>query len=115
LLELHTFGREPASEPEEIEYSVLPIWREARFAGEPEYEVLARLGSSSWLSIYFNGEDSRLLVNYSMELPTVPAHWFDSLDVKFHPDCKRGESSSRYAVVQPDGTWQLREFSKCAP
>jgi len=115
LLELHAFGREPASEQDEIKYSVLPIWREAKFAGRPEFEVLARLGSSSWLSIFFNNKDPRLLVNYSMELPAEPAHWLDSLNVQFHPDCQKGKPSSHYAVVQPDGQWQLHEFSKCAP
>jgi hypothetical protein len=114
LLELHAFGREPESEPDDIKSNVLPIWREAGFVGKPEYEVLARLGDTSWIEMFFNDKDERLLLNYSMDLSATPVHWLDALDVQFHPKCKKGERSSRYAIVDPTGHWQVREYGKCA-
>lgn len=114
LLELHAFGREPEEESDDIKYLVLPIWREAAFSGKPQYQVLARLGDTSWVSMFFNDKDPRLLLNYSMDLPAKPAHWLDGLEVQFHPQCKKGDPSSRYAVVDRAGHWQVHEYGKCA-
>ena len=115
LLELHAFGREPETESDEIAFKVIPIWREAGFAGNPQYEVLARLADTSWFQMYFNDKDPRLLVAYALNPPAKPAHWLDGIDVEFQPNCTPGTPSSKYAVIEPRGQWEIREYRKCAP
>lgn len=115
LLELHAFGREPETQSDWIAFQILPIWREAGFVGQPEYEVLARLADTSWFQLILNDKDPRLLVSYSMDPPTKPLHWLDGLDVEFHPKCEPGTPSAKYAVVEPNGQFQVREYGKCAP
>jgi hypothetical protein len=114
-LELHAFGREPEAEADEIAFQVLPIWREAGFAGKPQYEVLARLADTSWFQMFFNDQDPRLLVSYSMDPPAKPLHWLDGIDVEFHPKCEPGAPSSKYAVIEQNGQMQIREYRKCPP
>ncbi len=111
VVELHAFGRGPASA--DLGGEVLPIWHEAGFRGRPRYEVLARRGNQSWVRMYFNDDDPKLLISYSMDRPANPVHWLDALDVAFHPRCRTDEPSARYAVIEPDGTWQIREFAGC--
>ncbi len=115
LLELHAFGLEPETEADEIRADVLPIWREAKLSGRPKYQILARIKNESWVELFLNDRDPRMIVSYSMDLPVHPAHWLDGLDVEFHPGCRKGEASARYAVIEPDGTWAMREYGKCRP
>ena len=115
LLELHAFGQSPASEPDDIAANVLPIWRGARFAGEPQYEVLARLDNHAWLSLFLNDTDPRVLVSYSIGLSSQPLHWLDGMNVAFHPMCTRGTASARYATIAPTGEHQTHEYRQCAP
>ena len=103
LLELQGFGLHPEESDGELSEFVEPIWAEAQFAGLPQYVVLARLSDFSWLELVFNESDPRILVAYSVNLPNKGLHWLDSLPAQFHPNCKSGELSSKYGVINPAG------------
>ena len=110
---MHAFGLRPESD--DLARAVLPIWREAGFHGTPRYEVLARRADASWVRLFFDDRDPRVLVSYSMEPPADPPHWLDTLDVAFHPRCAKGQPSARYAVIEPDGRWTVHEIATCEP
>lgn len=111
-LELHALGRQTSGEG--LNTFVLPIWREAGLRGDAVYTVLARLPDSSWIQLNLNDQKPSILVAYSTGIPfTHPLHWLDALDVQFHPQCTHGEQSSRYAVVNTDGSHQIRTFQRC--
>ena len=114
-LELHAFGREPAEPAEELAKYALPLWREAGLSGEPQYEVLARVDNWTWLRIYLNDRDPRLLVAYSIGLSPPYQHWLDGLEVAFHPKCTPGTPTARYATIKPSGERQIHEYRRCAP
>jgi hypothetical protein len=114
-IELRLFGKEIGGTRFELENFILPLWREAGFGGQPAYHLLLRRGDSEWATLYVGTEERRTLVAYVNKPETSPSHWLDGLKVYFHPRCKRGDRSSRYVVVEPSGSWELREVVGCEP
>lgn len=115
LVELHAFGKGIGEIDSDLTDFILPLWREAGFAGQPAYSLLLRRGNMRWATLYFGIEETRALVASVSEPEDAPAHWLDGLRVFYHPRCKVGEQSSRYVVVQPSGEWELRTVGKCDP
>lgn len=77
---------------------VLPPWKHAGLAGEPELEILLRRederGGTAWLS----SRDPATLIETAK--PFGKKHWFDALDFSFHP------TVPEYGIV--DGAGKLR-------
>jgi hypothetical protein len=113
-LELHAFGAGIGATPFELQNFVLPVWRDAGMSGRPEYSMLARRGDTEWAQLYFGKDDSRMLVTAVSRPDQSSAHWLDRLDLYFHPKCRPGEASSRYATVAPSGKWKVRTVRQCA-
>lgn len=112
-VELHLFGQQIGETRFQLDHFILPLWREAGLGGQPAYSLLLRRGDSEWATIYGGTEERRALVASVNEPETSPSHWLDGLDVYFHPRCKPGDRSARYAVVEPSGQWELREAVGC--
>jgi hypothetical protein len=114
-VELHLFGKGIGETRFQLNNFILPLWREAGFAGQPAYSLLLRRGDSEWATLYVGTEERRALVASVNEPETSPRHWLDGLNVYFHPRCKPGDKSSHYVVVEPSGRWELREVVGCEP
>lgn len=117
-LELRVFGDgiPPTEEMDlNLKFFVLPLWREARFAGEPVYQVLGRRpDGAAIVQVHFSNEDPRALVIESFP-DQKTSHWLDNIAFRFHPRCAGRVEESRYLLVEPDGKWSLREFGACLP
>jgi hypothetical protein len=112
-VELHVFGKGIGKTRFQLDKFILPLWREAGFASQPAYSVLLRRGNSEWATLYIGTEEKRALVASVNEPETSPIHWLDGLNVYFHPRCKPEDKSSRYVVVEPSGTWEVRTVLGC--
>ncbi|HHW09611.1 MAG TPA: hypothetical protein GXX29_06525 [Firmicutes bacterium] len=126
-VELRAFGLEIGETDSKLETIIMPVWQQAGFRGQPAYSVLARFGNHDYVEIYFGKDDPRALVTSNSSTvsfyyddnspqaqePKSISHWLDSLDVYFHPRCTSGEKSERYAVIEPSGKFEVRQFVGC--
>ena len=101
-VELHLLGRGVGANADDLTGFILPPWRHAGMAGQPEYCFLARSGKRSWIEFFFSNEDDRAFVGSSRS-NSEPRTQLDSLELNWHPRGMRGEPSSQYATIVPDG------------
>lgn len=110
-LELQLLGREFGERKQELNDSVIPVWRHAGFKGEPKYAFIARRGNHEWVTIYFGGKDeAKALVPSSTGSGSKASCPLDNVEVSWHPRGKAGEEYSRYAVVENDGRCHVETF-----
>jgi hypothetical protein len=109
-LELHLLGMQIGEPKSDLDTFVLPPWRHAGMAGRPAYCLLARRGEHSWIEFLFSDEDDRAFVCSTQNSAPDSQSELDRLDVFWHPRGKRGESSSRYAMVDREGHVQVQTF-----
>jgi hypothetical protein len=115
LVELHVFGIGIGETVFKLNTFILPVWREAGFAGQPTYSLLLRRGDKEWATLYLGTEQTRALVTHVSQPEESPAHWLDGLEVYYHPRCKPDDKSSRYVLVQPNGQWEIHAVRACEP
>lgn len=109
-----------------VDALVLPAWKDAGFAGRPEFELLLR-ADRKWIgTIYLSSQaEGALVVSANPERalaaelapdqpPAAPAgarpahHWFDDLAFSFHP---RGDPPT-YARVDAEGKVEMRTMER---
>ena len=109
-LGLHLFGTRIELINDDWNFFSLPAWKHAGMIGEPTYRVLARRGNNSWIECIFSDKDDRAFIRFALISDPDPQCALDRLDVSWHPRGKRGESSSKYALVEHDGTLKIQTF-----
>jgi hypothetical protein len=109
-LELHLLGMRVGKAEGDLDTFVLPAWRHAGMAGRPAYCLLARRGAHSWIEFLLSDEDDRAFVLSTQISDPAPHGELDRLDVHWHPRGKRGEASSKYAIVDREGRMHLQTF-----
>src|SRR5262249_39547147 len=108
---------------------VLPAWRDAGFAGRPEFELLLRIDGRWVGTIYLSSRGTGALIvsanpdregapragGKEAEAPragpekSAPAHhWFDDLSFTFHP----GGDPPTYARVDGEGRVEVRTMER---
>jgi len=105
-----------------VEMLVQPAWKDAGFAGEPEFEILLRDHGRCVGTIYLSSQVSGALVESANPdrarekgalavPPTKPSaahHWFDDLAFSFHP---KGNPPT-YARVDGEGKVEVRTMER---
>jgi hypothetical protein len=108
-LELHLLGTGVGVSADDMATFLLPVWKHAGMAGEPAYCLLARRGNA-WVELLFSDRDERAFVPSTSMRDPNPQSPLDGLDVNWHPRGKRGESYSKYAIVEPDGRVRVETY-----
>lgn len=127
-IELQAAGTSGISETM-VDFLVLPAWKDAGFAGHPEFELLLREDQRAVGTIYLSSEATGTLIvsahpdrvrdpqtETDMPPPAAPAkdapphHWFDDLAFFFHP---RGEPPT-YGRVDADGRAEVRTMERAS-
>lgn len=114
-LELHLLGTGLGESEDSVKNYVLPPWQHAGMQGQPTYSFLARRGRHFWVEFYFSEQDERAFVRSThtndedLKYPK-PVSALDRLDLSWHPRGEAGEKYSRYAIVAPDGSVEVKDF-----
>lgn len=102
-VEAHIVGVTPRSELM-LEELVEPGWRHAGFRGTPEIELVLRRGRTWCGTIYLASGDRRAFIETTQ--PGSGSHWFDELEVAFHPN---GDPPT-YGLVDATGGVTVRKM-----
>lgn len=87
-----------------VDLFVLPPWKDAGLAGTPEFQILLRRKGEWCGTVWLSSLDPAALI-LSAD-PYGKAHWFDELDVGFHP------MKPRYGLVDGAGNYTSRHIAK---
>jgi hypothetical protein len=83
---------------------VLPPWKDSKFRGEPEFEILMRRKGNWCGTVWLSSAEPGALIETA--LPGPGDHWFDRLDFSFHP------TEPTYGRVDASGNFELRTIAK---
>lgn len=102
-LELQAVGRSGFAERMRDSF-VVPPWKDSRFSGEPEYEILLRRKGQWCGTVWLSAAEPGALIETAHAGPGD--HWFDKLEFSFHP------KQPTYGRVDASGHFELRTISK---
>jgi hypothetical protein len=102
-LELNSAGRAGFADTHRERF-VVPPWNDAKFHGEPEFEVHLRRKGQWCGTVWLSGAERGALIETAHSEPGD--HWFDKLEFSFHLN------QPTYGRVDASGQFELRTISK---
>jgi len=114
-LELHLLGNQIGEAEFNLNYFIKPLWAHANFQGVPMYSLLARFGRNSWAHLVISEDDNRVLLMSVNQPDSSRPHELDRTDVYWHPRGELNESSSKYAIIHPDGRIEILTYLPPTP
>ncbi len=92
-----------------LDFFVLPAWKDAGFAGDPQFELSLRRDGEWCGTVYLSSTERGALIGTAKPADgELGKHWFDSLDFSFHPNAE----APTYGRVDEAGEVEQRVWRK---